>query len=411
MDNNSVPVRRASPRARTLAAGLAALALSLSLAACGEDATPSASASGSCGDVPTAAPKDPDGILAALPAAVRDDYNLYTSPVLASAWSNWKPKHDGPYKVGVLWQPAMNAFTTNVHDSFVDALEESGNVEIVDDVAPKDPTDVPGQLQQFGQVLAKKPDLIVLMPLAAEPFVELVDKAGAAGIPVVTPWLPVPSQYSIGFTSNAALASAQSAAQVISAMGGKGNVLKVHGIPGISSDNDAMAGFDAALAECPDVKVAGEATGNFSSAAAKSAVLQFLSTHPAGADGVLQAGVMTPGVIQAFEQLGKPVPPIADRGSTQGSLAYFAEHEDALVAGESTPDAAIGVVAAKIVLRTLNGDGPKTNQIITAPKQITREDLADIVASDWSTSSVGNASLSDDEFLDDTELDNFFNAK
>lgn len=151
----------------------------------------------------------------------------------------------------------MNTFVKNTHEALMTELEDSGQVEIVADVAPQGPTDVPGSLQQFGQIVAKKPDLIIAWLLAPEPFAEPVNQAGAAGIPVVTVWSSVPSGYAISVTANTVLNAANLAAQKLVTMGGKGDVLQVHGIPGITSDNDAFAGFKAALSLCLDVKVAG----------------------------------------------------------------------------------------------------------------------------------------------------------
>ena len=360
---------------------------------------------------PTKAPQDPDGVLASLPKDVQANYNLYGTPVLASPWAKWKAKHAAPYKVGILWQPPINAFVKNTHDALVKTLKDSGEVDIVADLAPQGPTDVPGSLQEFGQIVAKKPDLIIVFPLAPEPFVEPINKAGAAGIPVVAAWSSVPSKYAISVNANAALASANLSAKALQKIGGKGSVLQVHGIPGITSDNDAFSGFKSAMSNCPKVKVAGEVTGNFVSAAAKGATLQFLSTHPSGADAVLQAGVMTPGIIQAYQQLGKPVPPIADIGSTEGSLAYFDKNKDALVASESTAEEGIGSSTARVSLRVLHGDGPKTNQIVTLSKPITRDNLADVVQPDWDPASVASATIPGDELFSDSELDVFFGAK
>lgn len=417
MFTNPAPLLRRPGRGAALTAG--AVALAFVLAACGGTSTkvstatgdPTPAAAGDCGSVPARAPQDSDGVLASLPQEVQANYNLYGAAVLASAWAKWKPTHPAPYSVGILWQPPMNPFVSHTHDALVKTLKDSGEVNIVADLAPQGPTDVPGSLQQFGQIVAKKPDLIIAFPLAPEPFIEPINKAGAAGIPVVTPWSTVPSTYAVSVTANAALASANLSAQVLKAIGGKGSVLQVHGIPGITTDNDAFVGFKAALEGCPDVKVAGEVTGNFVSASAKGATLQFLSTHPAGVDGVLQAGTMTPGIIQAYAQLGKPVPPIADIGSTQGSLAYFAKNKDALVASESTPEEGIGTSAARVALRILHGDGPKTNQIVTLPKPITRDNLGDVVQPGWDPASVADAWIAGDELFSDAELDAFFGAK
>ncbi|WP_165824591.1 substrate-binding domain-containing protein [Micromonospora globispora] len=359
--------------------------------------------------MPQIAPKDPRNVLASLPPEVAAAYNGYPTELQPSAWANWKPSHDGPYKVGILWQPVVNSFVTHTLDALTKELEASGQVEITASLAPQNPTDIPGSLQLFNQLVAKKPDIIILMPLASEPFVEAVDAAGKAGIPVVTPWLPVPSKYAIGVSLNAFLQAAEVSSRVVAEMGGKGTVLQVHGIPGIQSDNEAFAGFKAVLDQCPNVKIAGEVTGNFNAAAAKGAILQFLSTHPAKIDGVFQAGVMTPGVIQAFEQLGRPLPVIADVGSTQGSIAYAHKHADSYKqVGSSVPDGAIGKTVATVVLRMLAGDGPVINMMVTEPKLIGRDDVDAVYQDGWTVSGADDAWLPDDKLMTTEQLDAFF---
>lgn len=414
-------------RRRALGAGAGVLVLSLTLVACsggaaepttapGAASTSSASAApatsadeGQCGSVPEIAPQDPDGALADLPAELQASYNGFPQPVQASAWADWKPDGEGPWDVAVLWQPVMNTFVTNTHKGLVEALEASGDVNVIADLAPKDPTDVPGQLQQFNQVVAQKPDLIILMPLAAEPFVEPIEAAAEAGIPTVTPWLPVPTDSAIGISQNDWLAAAKTGAKVAASIGGKGDALMVHGIPGISSDNNAFAAFESVLSLCPDIRKAGEVTGNFSTAAAQGAVLQFLSTHPGEVAAVFQAGVMTPGIIQAFEQVGRPVPAIADLGSTQGSIAYAYENQDTYKEfGGSVPDEAIGRVAAEVALRTLNGDGPKLTPILTELEAIDNTNLDQVYQEGWTVNGNGNAWFPDDSFMEPEELDQFF---
>src|SRR3954454_24049963 len=70
-----------------------------------------------CGSYAAPLPKDPDGLLAALPAKLKSIYKGYPTPITKSAWSNWKPSHGPPYNVGIQWAQVNNDFQRNVTDT------------------------------------------------------------------------------------------------------------------------------------------------------------------------------------------------------------------------------------------------------------------------------------------------------
>ena len=404
----SITMRRGAHQWRLLA-GACTLALPLALAACAEGGSSASGASGDCGTIPKIAPKDPAGVLDELPTDMAAAYNGYAHEVQPSAWADWKPSGPGPYEVGILWPPPTNPGIVQQLEEMTAALEASGIVKIVSSVAPKDPTDIPGSLQLFNQLVAQKPDMIIMMPLAADPFVDAVDAAGKAGIPVVTPWLPVPSKYAIGVGNNHFQTGATLAAKIASDLGGKGNVMLVHGIPGIAIDTDTFAGVEAALELCPDIKVVGEVTGNFNTAATKQAVLQFLSTHPEQIDAVFQPGVMAVGAVQAFEQLGRPAPKVTDPGATHQSIAYA--HENASTFDEYGTSYSIDHLSkafAESALRTLRGEGPVVNHMIVEPAWIYSEDVDSVYQDGWAIGDEAGAALPDDEFMSTEQFDAFF---
>jgi ribose transport system substrate-binding protein len=398
--------------------GLAALATAMtSLVACGGGSTstgatsakPQERAAGECGSVPKIAPNDSSGVLASLGATVAANYNGFTLPVEASAWKDWKPSHDGPYKVALSFPPRNNSFLTDVYASLKKTLTESGKVTITKELTPTSSADVPGQLQQINQLIGDKPDMIIAQPIAPGPSAKIMDAAAKAGIPVVSAWSPTPTASAVSVGLNNFLQAATTAAKVAQAMGGKGSVLLVHGIPGVQQDADAMAGFKAALKLCPDIKIAGEVTGSYVNAATKAAVLQYLSTHPAGVDGVLQGGVMGLGVINAFKQLGKKVPPLGDLGSSRGTVAYAHDNTSNYQGfGTSTPNVAIGASIANVALKILAGDGPEVNQIITQPVYISKENIDKIYQSDWKVTDAAEAAGKTEDFMSDSYIAEFF---
>jgi ribose transport system substrate-binding protein len=387
------------------ASATASLGAASSAAATASASAVAAPAAGACGSIPTVAPKDPSGVLAKLPASVAANYDGYTSPVAPSAWANWKPSHAAPYKVAIVWNPPVNTFAVNTLKAMTAALRAAGDVDIISSTAPQSPSDVPGNIALYNQAVAEKPDLIISFPLASGPLIPAVEAAAKKGIPTVSPWVATATPDAVSVGTNDWLQAVTLASKVVTQLKGSGTILEVHGIPGVQEDDDAFAGFKSVLAQCPDITIAGQVTGDYNPAATQQAVLQFLSSHPGKVDGVFEAGTMTAGIIQAFKQLGRPVPVIADLGSTEGSIAYAGENKSTYQEyGASTPDAAIGQTFAKVALDMLDGNGPVLDQLVTTINVIDSGNLSSVYRSGWTLSDTGDAALPNDPYFTSQQL-------
>src|SRR3954469_14978032 len=100
---------------RKLHLTLLAAAAVLGLAACGGGSTTTTAGSSTsqggaeqvssttpengCGSVNLPAVKDPDGVVAQLPAENRAAYRGYPYVVHKSPWADWRPKGEPPYRV------------------------------------------------------------------------------------------------------------------------------------------------------------------------------------------------------------------------------------------------------------------------------------------------------------------------
>jgi len=421
-------------RRTVIVTGAAAAVAALGLAACssvattansGTTGTASATASsgaassaaataaaGACGSIPTVAPQDPSGALAKLPASVTAAYNGYTSPIAPSAWAHWKPGHAGPYKVAIVWNPPLNTFVVNTLQATTAALKAAGDVDIISSTAPQSPSDVPGNIQLYNQAVAEKPDLIISFPLAAGPLIPAVEAAAKKGIPTVSPWVATPTPAAVSVGTNNWLQAVTLASKVVTQLKGSGTILEVQGIPTVQQNIDAFAGFKSVLAQCPNITVAGLVTGDYSPAAAQQAVLQFLSSHPGKIEGVFEAGTMTAGIIQAFKQLGRPVPVIADLGTSQGSIAYAGQNQSTYQEyGSSTPDSAIGQTVAKVALGMLSGNDPVIDQLVSAERIIDDGNLSSVYRSSWTLSDANDAALPDDPFFTSQQLAAFMGGQ
>jgi|GEM_PF-3085389 len=369
---------------------------------------PAASAAaGTCGSVPTGTAKDPSGLLADFPKEIAAGYDLYPYEIRKSAWADYKSKKTGQFTAAIVGMPPASPFIASMSESIRKTLEAKG-VEIVGEFAPDDPSNVPLQLQQFNEALSLKPDVIIYTAIAPEPSVDLAKAAHAAGIPLVAAQVPIDSEFAVSVTRNVPLAIAQVAGGTLHSIGGKGNVLRVEGIPGIPTSTFANLGFDAVLENCPDVKIAGTVTGFFQPATAQTEVQKFLATNPAGVDAVLQAGTMGVGIRNAFEESGMEVPPIADDGSSQGFSSWALAHSDYPFYGTTTPSVRTGEAVVDVALRILKGEGPKINQIVEPSVVVTRENLADVADPAWDVNDLTDLAGAPEDYLPTERLNNFF---
>src|SRR3954454_22811053 len=354
-----------------------ALALSallcLTLAACGKTsdenaktsaATGSSSAASKCGTVPALGFKDQSGVIDGLGAEYKAAYNGYANPVQASPWASLKPKGSGPYTVGVTVTQPISPYQGALIPALQKRLKAVDGVGKVT-VLTSGPTALPTQLQHINQLIQQKVDLIVAEPLAGPPFAKLVDAAAKAGIPVISLINPIPSKNAINLAPNSVGDGAASGAALAKMVGDKGTVLGVHAVRSTSVDQQSFAGWKAALDLCPNIKLDDSVEGQFQPAVAKAQVLSYLTSHPQAVAGVVQTAGMTPGVIQAFQQAGRPVPAMVDAGPSVGSLAYWKDHQPAYKATAfSIPADGLAVAAADVVTRVMSGHGPKVSDLV-----------------------------------------------
>src|SRR3954454_4568881 len=157
-------------------------ALALGLSACGGGSVSQDTGAGStataanvtlttpktgCGSVPLPAVKDPDGVVAQLPAEQQVAYKGYPYTVHKSPWADWKPDGPGPYKVGVAWGPSTAGFQVDMGNALVDRLKASPLVSDVDFRSMGADVNIPAQLANFNALVNEGVDIIIVEPLLA----------------------------------------------------------------------------------------------------------------------------------------------------------------------------------------------------------------------------------------------------
>jgi ribose transport system substrate-binding protein len=422
-------------RSRTtqLATALAVASTTIAVAACGGGSSSSSSGSSGgakipayahnftppasgCGSYSAKASADPDGVIAGLDAAHKQALGGYanfpqsTVKVLKSAWANWKPSHPGPYTIAVSWAQLVSDFQVQVVNSIKKDFSQDKNVKQLIIKTTGSNIDIAQQLQQYNQLVASKPDLIILETPSQDSFDGPVQRAKAAGIPTVTLLSPVPVDGAVNVDGNNYLDAARTMSYVTKVMGGKGNVVQVRALAGAAVDNQTNEGWDAVIRNCPGMKVGGEIYGAFSESVAKSETLKYLATHPQKIDGVTALAGESVGTLQAFKQTGRPIPPFAEVGMDKGFLGYWRQNQSSYHASStSLPPVASARALHDVAMRMLAGQGVKLNTLVAENPVVTDANLADWSDPSWNLNTPGTVPGDPQSFMPSKFLDDFFN--
>jgi ribose transport system substrate-binding protein len=183
---------------------------------------------------------------------------------------------------------------------------------------PTKPDSIPEQLSQVEDVIVKKPDAIVFIPVDYKALVPAVEKINAAHIPVtnITDRSAAgdfiafvgADDYSIGLAIGKRL---------LTGIGGKGNVIILEGVKGSLTSTNRVRGFTDALKEFPNVKLLASQPGNFQRLNALQVMENLMQSFPS-IDGVLAANdPMAVGAIEALEGANRKALVIGINGSKE----------------------------------------------------------------------------------------------
>jgi len=386
-----------------LALGLGSAALLAAATACSSGSTsttsttsPAASSSssasalsGACGTIPSISYTDQSGLVAGL-GSYSANFNGFDGTIYKSAWSTWKGKTSG-VKIGILIDGLGNPFQPVLESSLQSDLKAFGYSTIA--LAPS-ANSVTDQLQGYQTLLNDHVDMIIVQAQSPTAYNSLIDKAAKEGIPTIGVLNDIADSNAVNVVPNSVLGGAELAQFVVRQAQGKGLIMFLHGIPGVPIDTDTMNGANAVLKLCSGITTNESIVTQFAPPIAKQQMLSFLTTHTQQVAGVVTAGPFTAGVIQAFLQAGRTVPPITNNGLDEGGLAYWIQHKSTFngVALANTPNG-LANAAAQVAHKMLDGDGVKLNTLSIAPPLVTSTNLAQYVTIDpsWTINTAGSA--------------------
>lgn len=217
------------------------------------------------------------------------------------AGCNRGAKKDGEDRlvIGASMLSLQSEFVVNVKDAMVAEAREK-NVELIVSDAQRT---ADKQVQQIETFISQKVDAIILNPCEVEASSPAVEKAKAAGIPVVnvnSETTAVPD----GFVGSRDEESAAIAMEEIARLlKGKGNILMMEGYMGQAAQIKRSAGAENILSKYPDIKILTRQTAEWDRAKAMSLMENWIQSYGDKMNAVFaQNDEMGMGAVQALEQ-------------------------------------------------------------------------------------------------------------
>ena len=350
-----------------------------------------------------------------LPQDVRE--KLYTAPLLdpaqpigPSAYRDWKPKKGPPWTIGYASSYAGNTWRAAVMDRLQNELipkwKKLGLVKevIITQSNLKDAT----QIQQMRQLVDQGVDAIIVCCSNPTALNQTIKYAHDKGVPTFSAVGYLTSPYAVNTSANFVLGGYMQGEWMAEEIGKKGNVLIVEGIPGTSASDSQDKGVQLALKKYPDVKIVGSVAGMWTDQVAQAEVQKWLATNPGQLDGIIVQSASELGALRALKQSGRKMVPIT-LGGESGSFCYWRKNPKYVSnAWQPWPPGDDFELAWNVMIRTLQGQGPKVQSILAEPLRYTAQELEKAMPADCNEESDKWTQVGAERWAGKAFLDKFF---
>lgn len=224
-------------------------------------------------------------------------------------------------------------------------------------------TDSAGQLEDINNLIEAGVDAIVLNPSNPDALNSALEAALAKDIVVVAVDAGVTAEGVYILSNNQEEYAYLGAKWLFEQLGGKGDVVYMRGIAGVSADTDRDNGFKRALAEFSDINVVHEVFTGWQQDQGKQQILDFLATS-IPFDGVWTSGIDNV-IVDAFVESGAPLVPIV--GADNAGFVQYLTTVDGLKGAAVTNPGSVGGAGVALAVDILNGKAPAEKTVLVDP--------------------------------------------
>ncbi len=217
--------------------------------------------------------------------------------------------------------------------------------------------DVSKQSQQLSNIIAQRPDAIIINAASPTGLNGIVNQGAARGILMIAFDNTVTTDKCLKVNTDQREMGTAWAEFLVQKMGGKGNVIMITGVAGTEVDLERNKGAEDVFAKHPDIKIVNRYTGMWDSSTAERNTASILPSLPP-IDGIWCQGG-TDGVIKAFLGANRKVPPVAgeaENGFRKFMTGYNGTKVDGLSIGQPPY---LSVVSLELARRILQNKYPR----------------------------------------------------
>jgi ribose transport system substrate-binding protein len=260
-----------------------------------------------------------------------------------------KFKKDGPWVIGMShFGVNANTWTVQVAHETEAAAKKDSRVSKV--IILDAGFDQKKQVADIEDLIAQKVDALIIQPVTSTSADASIEKAVAAGIPVILHTGRIESdKYTTEIQGGAEHFGKVMGEFLVKELGGKGNIWVLRGLAGHPEDTNRYNGFKQSL-EGSEIKIIAEDHGDWQYDKAKK-VCETLYLNNPQVDGIWSSGAdMTRACVDVFKQFGAKIPPISGEGNNGFFGQWIAEGYKSISAEYSPAQGAAGVRAAIALL-------------------------------------------------------------
>lgn len=279
----------------------------------------------------------------------------------------------GPFVIGYDIYFAGNSWSTQLTDEF-QAAAARHHSEIKHVYFTSSNGDVNKQISNLQDMIAEHVNAIIVTPNSPTALIPVIKEAEAHGIKVILNAATISSpDYTALVNVNDYAYGLAAARWLATTIHGKGNVVMLDGIPGISTNDDRVKAAKAVFAKYPNIHVIAEEPTNWQLDQSKIAMSNILAAHSQPIAGILSSGGMVAmGVVDAYHAAKRsPIPPVVG-DDMNGFLKYWKKYH--LTAVGVVKPTYLSAVALQVALDALEGKPFKKNDIFP-PTIITAKTL------------------------------------